>query len=106
MGRQLLGNICACGQLDQYHIRFLLVLSEIVGLESKALDFVLAFPQADLDVPVYMELPAGMEIAGAKHEKQHVLLLLSVWGQLNFCASVIIFSKKDGAFAQTVCPPF
>ena len=56
-------------------IRFLLVLSEIVGLESKAVDFVLAFPQADLDVPVYMELPAGMEIAGAKYEKQHVLLL-------------------------------
>jgi hypothetical protein len=56
-------------------IRFLLVLSEIVGLESKALDFVLAFPQADLDVPVYMELPAGMEVEGARHEKQHVLLL-------------------------------
>ena len=56
-------------------IRFLLVLSEIVGLESKALDFVLAFPQADLDVPVYMELPAGMEIKGAKYKGQHVLLL-------------------------------
>merc|ERR1711966_113489 len=37
-------------------IRFLLVLGEIVGLESQAIDFVLAFPQADLDVPVYMEL--------------------------------------------------
>ena len=56
-------------------IRFLLVLSEIAGLESKAVDFVLAFPQADLDVPVYMEIPAGMEIAGAKRNKQHVLLL-------------------------------
>ena len=37
-------------------IRFLLVLSEIVGLESKSIDFVLAFPQVDLDMPVYMEL--------------------------------------------------
>ena len=33
-------------------------------LETRAIDFVLAFPQADLDVPVYMELPAGMEIQG------------------------------------------
>ena len=30
------------------------------GLKSKSIDFVLAFPQADLDVPVYMELPAGV----------------------------------------------
>ena len=50
-------------------ICFLFVLSEIVGLKSKALDFILAFPQADLDVPVYMELPAGMEVKGAKHKK-------------------------------------
>ena len=44
-------------------------------LERKALDFVFAFPQADLNVHVYMEFPAGMEIEGAKHNKQHVLLL-------------------------------
>ena len=56
-------------------IRFLLVLSEIVGLESRAIDFVLAFPQADLDVPVYMEIPLGMEIPNATHEREYVLLL-------------------------------
>ena len=43
-------------------IRFLLILSEIAGLESQAIDFVLAFPQANLDVPVYMELPVGMKV--------------------------------------------
>ena len=40
-------------------VRFLLVLSELIRLESKAIDFVLAFPQAELDVPFYMELPIG-----------------------------------------------
>ena len=45
-------------------VRFLLVVAEIMQLETKAIDFVLAFPQADLDVPVYMELPAGMEFDG------------------------------------------
>ena len=48
-------------------IRFLLVISEVVGLESKAIDFVLAFPQADLDVPVYMEIPMGMEIPNSEY---------------------------------------
>ena len=45
-------------------VRFLLILSELAGLESRTIDFVLAFPQADLDVPVYMELPIGMEVPG------------------------------------------
>ena len=45
-------------------VRFLLILGEIAGLESRAIDFVLAFPQADLDVPVYMEFPLGMEVSG------------------------------------------
>jgi hypothetical protein len=39
----------------------LLIVAKIHGLSSKSIDFVLAFPQADLDVPVYMELPAGIK---------------------------------------------
>ena len=56
-------------------------MAEIVGLESKAIDFVLTFPQADLDIPVYMELPLGMEIPGATYKRQYVLLLKNelVW---------------------------
>jgi hypothetical protein len=41
-------------------VRLLLIVAKIHGLDSKSIDFVLAFPQADLDVPVYMELPAGV----------------------------------------------
>jgi hypothetical protein len=38
----------------------LLIVAKIHGLESKSIDFVLAFPQAELDINVYMELPAGV----------------------------------------------
>jgi hypothetical protein len=38
----------------------LLIVAKIHGLESKSIDFVLAFPQAGLDVPLYMELPVGV----------------------------------------------
>ncbi len=38
----------------------LLIVAKIHGIELKSIDFVLAFPQADLDVPVYMEFPAGV----------------------------------------------
>ena len=48
-------------------VRFLLILAQILDLDTRAIDYVLAFPHADLEVPVYMELPAGMEIEGSKN---------------------------------------
>ena len=42
-------------------VRILLAAAKIHGLSSKSIDFVLAFPQADLDVPVFMELPLGFD---------------------------------------------
>jgi hypothetical protein len=38
----------------------LLIVAKIHGLQFKSTDFVLAFPQADLDMPVYIKLPAGV----------------------------------------------
>ncbi|KAL7464856.1 hypothetical protein ACHAXS_005184 [Conticribra weissflogii] len=72
-------RLCAHGGMQQWGInywetyapvvnwisvRFLLILSEVLQLNTRAIDFVLAFPQADLDVPVYMYIPAGMVIGG------------------------------------------
>ena len=42
-------------------------------LEARSIDFTLAFPQADLDVDVYMELPIGFDHSGCKGK--HVLKL-------------------------------
>ena len=57
-------------------VRFILVLSELIGLESKAINFVLDIPQAELDVPVYMELPIGLGVTGSDgKQKQHALHL-------------------------------
>ncbi len=41
-------------------IRILLAIAKIHGLSSRSIDFVLVFPQADLKIPVYMELPIGL----------------------------------------------
>jgi hypothetical protein len=48
----------------------LLIVTKIHGLKSKSIDFVLAFPQADLDVLVYMELPAGVNPANVSDGDQ------------------------------------
>jgi hypothetical protein len=43
-------------------VRLVLALCNIHGLESKSIDFILAFPQADLDVDIWMELPQGIVV--------------------------------------------
>jgi len=58
-------------------VRFLLIVSELAGLETQALDFVLAFPQADLDVPVFMEIPPGIEIGDGINKRAYVIELKS-----------------------------
>jgi hypothetical protein len=51
------------------------VFAKIHGLSSKSIDFVLAFPQADLEIPVYMELPIGFDAPEGEYCKSYVLRL-------------------------------
>ena len=50
-------------------VRLILLIARIYNLDSKAIDFVLAFPQADLDVDIWMYLPSGFQIDGATEEE-------------------------------------
>ena len=83
-------RLCAHGGMQQWGInywetyapvvnwisvRFLLIIAQLSGLETKALDFVLAFPQADLDTPVFIEVPIGVSIEGKHRNKKYVLRL-------------------------------
>ena len=45
-------------------VRFILAVAKIHNLDTKVIDFVLAFPQAKLDDDVFMEIPAGMVLSG------------------------------------------
>jgi hypothetical protein len=56
-------------------VRLLLAVAKIHKLPSKSIDFVLAFPQADLEVPVYMELPLGFEAPLNGNRRLYVLRL-------------------------------
>ena len=53
-------------------VRLILAISMIHRLETKSIDFVLAFPQADLERDVFMELPYGFEHG---YKGQYVLKL-------------------------------
>ena len=49
---------------------FAFSLPSIHGLEPESIDFILAFPQADLDVDIWMELPTGIVVSGKDNESR------------------------------------
>ena len=51
------------------------------GWHSKQLDYVLAFPQAPVEKEIYMKIPKGFEIDGAKPEDYVLKLHKNVYGQ-------------------------
>lgn len=74
MGRELLGDYSPV--VNAMTVKLLLVLAKIHGLESKSIDFVLAFPQADLDTDIWMEFPQGVEPEGEPGgERKYVVKL-------------------------------
>ena len=53
-------------------VRLMLALSIAHGLKTKSIDFVLAFPQAELERDVFMELPYGFS---CENKRNYVLKL-------------------------------
>ena len=44
-------------------VRLLLTICNLHKFHSQSTDFVLSFPQADLDIDIYKEFPQGIEVA-------------------------------------------
>jgi hypothetical protein len=62
-------------------VRLILAIAKIHGLPSKSIDFILLFPQADLEFPVYMQLPIGLDAPDNADRKLYVLKLnKSIYG--------------------------
>ena len=44
------------------NVKIMLTIAAIENLLTKSIDFVLAYPQSDLEVDIYMELPQGFNV--------------------------------------------
>jgi hypothetical protein len=86
-------------------VHLLLALCNIHGLHSKSINFVLAFPQADLDVDIWMELPMGIVVGSHESKSCGYVLKLkkSLYGLKQ--ASLNWFEKlKQGLMDRGFCP--
>ncbi len=50
--------------VNMLSVQLLLAIAPIHGLDTKSINFVLAFPQVEIDVDIWMEIPEGMEPEG------------------------------------------
>eukprot|EP00957_Ditylum_brightwellii_P054375 4120020-Ditylum_brightwellii.AAC.1 len=55
-------------------VRTLLTIATMFGSSTQCIDFVMAFPQASLDVDIFMELPIGMTVQSG-NPRDYVLRL-------------------------------
>ena len=52
--------------VNMLSVRLLLAIAHIYGLDLKSIDFFLDFPQADIKIDIWMEIPEGMDLQGDK----------------------------------------
>ena len=62
-------------------VRLFLIVSLILGWQSRQLDFVMAYPQAPAEMPLYMCLPQGYKREGMSRKTHALKLVHNVYGQ-------------------------
>ena len=62
-------------------VRIFLILSILLGWQSRQLDFVMAYPQAPAEMPLYMRLPQGYKCNRITRKTHALKLLHNVYGQ-------------------------
>ena len=61
-------------------VRLIVIILLMENLPMHAIDFVLAFPQAELDVPIFMELPVGFTVQTGDRGEYLIQLKKSLYG--------------------------
>ena len=62
-------------------VRLFLILSLLLGWQSRQLDFVMAYPQAPAEMPLYMRLPQGYQRHRMTRKTHALKLIRNVYGQ-------------------------
>lgn len=66
-----------------FSVRLLLVMAKLHGYYTRQVDFVLAYPQADLPFENYMKLPHGIKTAEGSRESHVLKLKKNIYGGRN-----------------------
>ncbi len=67
--------------VNWFSIRLCLTFSLLFDWSTRQIDFVLAFPQADVECDLYMELPRGLIFEGIHRDTHCIKLVKNLYGQ-------------------------
>ena len=67
--------------VNWFSIRLLLAKAIMLKWHTRQVDFVLAYPQADVETDIYMKLPRGISIPGISNDTHALKLKKNVYGQ-------------------------
>jgi hypothetical protein len=83
-GKQVYGmNYCEtyASGVTWFAIKLMIIFGILFQWSLRQVDFIMAYPQAPIEMDIYMELPQGIETA-KRNSKDHVLKLLkNIYGQ-------------------------
>jgi hypothetical protein len=66
--------------VNWFSIRLFLVISILNGWETRQIDFVLAYPQADVECDLFMEVPVGFNLPGRDKKEYCLKLKKNIYG--------------------------
>jgi hypothetical protein len=67
--------------VNWFSIRLLLAKAVMSKWHTRQIDFVLAYPQADIETELFMKLPRGIEIPGVSNDTHCLRLKKNIYGQ-------------------------
>jgi hypothetical protein len=83
-----------------FTIQLLIVFGILFDWALRQVDFVMAYPQAPIEMDMYMELPTGIHTKH-RNSKDHVLYLVTKLWEINFKQSLIedcVFYRENVIF--------
>ncbi len=67
--------------VNWFSIRLLLAQAVMQNWHTRQIDFVLAYPQADIETELFMKLPRGIEVPGISNDTHCLRLKKNLYGQ-------------------------
>ena len=67
--------------VNWFSVRLLYIMALLNQWHTRQIDFILAYPQADIEVEMFMQLPKGLKVEGAHRDTHALRLKKNLYGQ-------------------------
>ena len=67
--------------VNWFSVRLLYIIALLNNWHTRQIDFVLAYPQADIECEMFMKLPLGLKVSGANRNTHALKLKKNIYGQ-------------------------